>query len=99
MHAFQVHVQWLLSLHPVTLQCKSLQLQASRVTIATGNSAARDLFVYTTRAKQAMKTQHLCINCNQGGYRVRVPSLATFNCMHAVQNPLSLLVHVQATTS
>ena len=34
---------------------KVLQLQASRVTTATGNSVARDLFVYTRAvAKQAM---------------------------------------------
>ena len=59
MHAFQV--QQLQSL-PGTQQCKSLQLQASRVTIATGNKAARDLFVYTkTVVKQAMTTKQLRI--------------------------------------
>ena len=94
MHAFQV--QQLQSLHPGTLKCKSLQLKACRVTIAKGNGAAKLCTqVHCCRkAGNINTTLRTCINCNLGGYRVRVPTQGhAFNCM------LSGIVHVYRCTS
>ena len=76
MHAFQV--QQLQSLRPGTPQCKSLQLQASRVYNSNSNSAAK---LCTPRLHQSTQCKHNTY-VQLRGYRVRVPTQGrAFNCM------------------
>ena len=91
MHAFQV--QQLQSLHLGTPQSTSLQLQASRVTIATATVQPNCVHQGCSKAGN-VNTTLTYPNCNLGRYRVRVPTQGrAFNCM------LSGIVRVYRCTS
>ena len=76
MHTFQVQQLNLQSQHSGTPQCKSLQLQASRVTIATATLTVQPgtcLCIYTRAVATA-----------GNGYQVRVPVTGHLICEHLI---------------